>query len=117
MPLSLDCSGHIQKMIGSILMFYGLLHHKGLKGLLQGRLLEQLGRYSFSIYLVHFPILCGIGSTVVIFAVPLYGTEVGLLIGAVATLAATFAFAPYFHHIDQLAMRVSSFLRGPVRKP
>jgi len=117
MPLSLDCSGHIQKMIGSILMFYGLLHHKGLKGLLQGRLLEQFGRYSFSIYLVHFPILCGIGSTVVIFAVPLYGTEVGLLIGAVATLAATFAFAPYFHHIDQLAMRVSSFLRGPVRKP
>jgi hypothetical protein len=35
--------------------------------------------------------------------------------GALATLAATFAIAPYFHHIDQLAMRVSSFLRGPVR--
>ena len=115
MPLSLDCSGHIQKMIGAILMFYGLLHHKGLKGLLQGRLLEQLGRYSFSIYLVHFPILCGIGSTVVIFAVPLYGAPIGLLIGSLATLATTFAIAPYFHHIDQLAMRVSSFLRGPVR--
>lgn len=115
MPMSLDCSGHIQKMIGAILMFYGLLHHKGLKDLLQGRLLELLGRYSFSIYLVHFPILCGIGSTVVVFAAPLYGTPIGLMAGALATLAATFAIAPYFHHIDQLAMRVSSFLRGPVR--
>ena len=115
LTLSLDCSGHIQKMIGSILMFYGLLHHKGLKDLLKGRLLEQLGRYSFSIYLVHFPILCGIGSTVAIVAEPLYGAPIALMIGAVATLATTFAIAPYFHHIDQLAMRVSSFLRGQVR--
>ncbi len=115
LPLSLDCSGHIQKMIGAILMFYGLLHHKGLKDLLQGRMLEQLGRYSFSIYLVHFPILCGIGSSVVIFAAPIYGGPISLMIGALATLAVTFAIAPAFHHIDQLAMRVSTFLRGPVR--
>jgi peptidoglycan/LPS O-acetylase OafA/YrhL len=114
LPLSLDCSGHIQKMIGAILMFYGLLHHKGLKDLLQGRILEQLGRYSFSIYLVHFPILCGIGSAVVILTAPLYGASTSLVIGALVTLATTFAIAPAFHHIDRLAMRVSSYLRGPV---
>ncbi|MCX7316526.1 MAG: acyltransferase family protein [Hyphomicrobiales bacterium] len=101
-------------MIGAILMFYGLLHHKGLKDLLQGRILEQLGRYSFSIYLVHFPILCGIGSAVVIFTAPLYGASTSLVIGALVTLATTFAIAPAFHHIHRLAMRVSSYLRGPV---
>lgn len=115
LPYSLDCSGHIQKMLGSVLIFYGLLHHKGLKALLQGQILEQLGRYSFSIYLVHFPILCGIGSAVVVLAAPLYGGPIALLMGALATLAATFAIAPTFHHIDQLAMRVSNVLRGSAR--
>lgn len=115
MPLSLDCSGHIQKMIGSVLMFYGLLHHEGLKQLLNGKILEKLGRYSFSIYLVHFPILCGIGTSIVVLAAPELGAMAALMLGALATLTATFAIAPYFHHIDQMAMRVSSFLRGPQR--
>jgi peptidoglycan/LPS O-acetylase OafA/YrhL len=116
LSLSLDLSGHIQKMIGAVLMFYGLLHHEGLKRVLNTPVLEQLGLYSFSIYLVHFPILCGIGASMVVLTAPLYGGPIALVLGALMTLATTFAIAPRFHHIDRVAMRVSSFIRGATRQ-
>jgi peptidoglycan/LPS O-acetylase OafA/YrhL len=44
-------------VVGSSLLFFVLLNSEWLQKLLNGRFLNFLGKYSFGIYLVHFPII------------------------------------------------------------
>jgi peptidoglycan/LPS O-acetylase OafA/YrhL len=56
----------LQHMAGETLIFAGVLASAALQRALGGRLLRRLGRLSFSIYLLHFPILFTVVSTAII---------------------------------------------------
>jgi peptidoglycan/LPS O-acetylase OafA/YrhL len=47
---------HFYAQYGAMLIFFGVLVLPELQGFLAGRLGRVLGRYSFSLYLVHFPV-------------------------------------------------------------
>ena len=48
-------------VIGAALLFTGCLYHRGLQRILSWRPLLFVGRISFSLYLLHFLILCSLG--------------------------------------------------------
>ncbi len=86
---------HWQSQVGALLLFCGVLLCAPLRQLLDNRLTLWLGRLSFSIYLLHFPILLTVGSSVFALLAPLsYGMACAgaLLAGGAATLCAAVYF-------------------------
>ena len=98
---------HWQSQVGALLLFCGVLLCAPLRQWLDNRLTLWLGRLSFSIYLLHFPILLTLGCSVFALLAPLsYGVAcvVALLAGGAVTMCA----AVYFERwIDRQAVVLS----------
>jgi peptidoglycan/LPS O-acetylase OafA/YrhL len=74
---------------GSCLLIGAVLGCRRIEALLSTRLAVLLGRISFPVYLVHFPILCSLGSWIYVRALVQYGNKVAVVAAVIATLAAT----------------------------
>ena len=105
--LSADSDFHWQSQIGALLLFCGVLLCAPLRRLLDNGVTLWLGRLSFSIYLLHFPILMTVGCVIFAQLAPLsYGlaSAVSLLIGGLLTILC----AQYFERwVDRQAVAVS----------
>ena len=113
LPVALDCSGHTQKMVGSVVLFYGLLISPWMQNVLKGPILQWIGTHSFPIYLVHWPVLCGFGSGAAVISFALFPAlpVLACAMAALVTVVLTMASAVIFHHIDNSAIRFSRWLR------
>ncbi|NLH83769.1 MAG: acyltransferase [Phyllobacteriaceae bacterium] len=60
---ALRCLDHTQKIAGSILVFSGVFSSAPLRKALETKYLCRLGKLSFSLYLIHWPIVFGLGSS------------------------------------------------------
>ena len=109
---------HFSNQVGAILIFLGVLHLPRAQHLLERRLPQFLGRISFSLYLVHFPVMATIGCGVFNLIAPRSGAVPGCLAALIAGLAVTLPVAVLFErHVDRLAVRLSRRnppFRGPV---
>jgi len=98
---------HWQSQVGALLLFCGVLLCAPLRQWLDNRLTLWLGRLSFSIYLLHFPILLTLGCSVFALLAPLsygFACVVALLAGGAVTMCA----AVYFERwIDRQAVVLS----------
>lgn len=102
-----------QSQLAAIALFLGALLSPAAQWLLAGKLCRQLGRLSFSIYLLHFPILFTLGCAGF---VPLAG-----ILAYPAAVAVTFigfalvvliAASGFEHWVDRPAIRLSRRLDG-----
>ncbi|OYW12052.1 MAG: acyltransferase [Acidiphilium sp. 37-67-22] len=99
---------HFSNQIGAILIFLGVLNLPRAQALLERRLPQFLGRISFSLYLVHFPVMATLGCGVFITLAPRFGAVAGCLGALAVGLAATLPIAVLFErHVDRLAVRLS----------
>ncbi|CAG4900134.1 unnamed protein product [Acidocella sp. C78] len=99
---------HFSNQVGAILIFLGVLHLPRARHLLERRSPPFLGRISFSLYLVHFPVMATIGCSVFNLIAPRSGAVPGCLAALIAGLAVTLPVAVLFErHVDRLAVRLS----------
>ncbi|HTJ91049.1 MAG TPA: acyltransferase [Acidocella sp.] len=94
--------------IGAILVFVGVLNLPVVHNILATRVPQYLGRISFSLYLVHFPIMATLGCSLFVNTEPVLGVVgasfVALIVGLVVTLPAATLFERW---IDRPAVRLS----------
>ncbi len=96
---------------GAIFIFFGILALPALQNMLSASLGQLLGRYSFSLYLVHFPILFTLGAAIFIWLQPLglgFAVIVACLCGFAATISITVLFERW---VDQPAIALSRRIR------
>ena len=78
---------------GSVLLIFAAETSPSLHSFLSGRWAVFLGRISFPLYLVHVPILCSVGSAVLLRVSPRLGAPRGQLVAMAATMVASFVAA------------------------
>lgn len=99
--------GWLRLELCAVLVFFGVLISRPLHSVLGHPLLQRLGLLSFSIYLVHWPIMMAVGSMIFLTVRPL-GQALATLCAFCAGLAVTFAVADTFErYIDAPAIALS----------
>jgi peptidoglycan/LPS O-acetylase OafA/YrhL len=102
----------LQHELGAVAIFVGVLLSPDCQRALSMRVPRLLGRLSFSIYLLHWPVMLGIGSAVFLAALPLGQTAAGML-AVLAALLATLALSRWFERwCDRPAVRLSQAIRA-----
>jgi peptidoglycan/LPS O-acetylase OafA/YrhL len=98
---------HFESSLGAVLVFLAVLMNKPIQFVLSTHVFQQLGRLSFSVYLLHFPILFSLGCFV-FYTVQTHGyllaVFTSLAIGTAVTLACAEIFERY---VDQRAIGLS----------
>lgn len=109
-PMRLDAF-HAYGHFGGILIFFGILLLPGARRALAGKTGIVLGRYSFSLYLVHFPILFTLTSALF---VATQSWPCGAVLSVGVGLGVTAVLAVLFEHlVDAPATRLSRRLGMP----
>lgn len=110
------CTLDLQKTYGAMLLYVGLLASTPVTRLLSAAPLVQLGRLSFSLYLVHWPIVFGIASLALVLAEPQIGAVAarGLACGVAIVVSLIAAMA--ISRIDAFAISGARWLRGSLSR-
>jgi peptidoglycan/LPS O-acetylase OafA/YrhL len=100
-----------QKAFGAALVLAGVIDLQACRNFLSKPWLVACSRLSFPIYLVHWPILCGIAATAFVYLSGIVSLHLAqmcaLAVGIAASAAASVAFAA----VDRYALDLSSRLR------
>ncbi len=110
-PLALS-GVELQRSLGALLAFTALAAAPALQQKLESPLLAWLGRYSFPLYLVHWPIILGPGAALYLLAEPALGDAAARLLAIITAAALSFGVARLFRPLDEAATRWSRALRS-----
>jgi peptidoglycan/LPS O-acetylase OafA/YrhL len=94
----------LQKTYGALLVFFGLTQIVQVRTLLGNRLLGKLGKLSFPIYLIHWPVLFGLSAFVFISLYQPLGIVPAKLAAMVIGLCCSFLAAILFAPVDRAAI-------------
>ena len=101
----------LQKSFGAILLLAGIINLQACRDALSNPWLVSHSRLSFPLYLVHWPIMCGLASAALVHLSRITGVGLAqfsaIALGIAASAAASFAFAA----VDRYAVGVSRRLR------
>jgi peptidoglycan/LPS O-acetylase OafA/YrhL len=98
---------HFESSLGAFLVLLGMLVNRPLRIVLSTTIFQRLGRLSFSVYLLHFPILFSVGCFVFYIVQPhgyLFAVFTSLIVGVALTLACASVFE---RDVDRRAIRLS----------
>jgi peptidoglycan/LPS O-acetylase OafA/YrhL len=109
--------GTLRVELGAVLIFISVVIVPVLQSTLGRRPMQYLGRLSFSIYLIHYPVMVSAGSLVFLSALSL-GHLAAAAIAFCTGLALTIGLASWFEqYIDAPAIRVSRNLNVVKKNP
>ena len=98
---------------GAFLLILSIASIAPMRSLLEGRTAQFLGRQSYSLYLVHFPLLGTLGALVILPLVARVGYGWALLLAFPLVMALCLALSVVFNRwIDEKAVAFSSWLAG-----
>ncbi|MBI3769915.1 MAG: acyltransferase family protein [Deltaproteobacteria bacterium] len=102
---------HRQKVFGAALVFVGVVQATRIKALLGRPLLRTLGDLSFSIYLVHWPVIFGVVPMLLQRMTPTLGAATAPAIAVVVGVPVTLLVAKGFSYVDRAAIAASRGIR------
>jgi peptidoglycan/LPS O-acetylase OafA/YrhL len=101
-------SFHLQSMLGAVLVFLGACFLRPAQRIFEGRLFQFLGRISFALYLVHFPILFTVSCGVFLATRDLLSYGASILLASLVGIFSSVLIAIHFEWlIDRPALQVS----------
>lgn len=86
-------------VIGSFLILTVLLHSSRMQSIFSHRFFAYLGKISFSLYLVHFTVICSFGSYVFLYLSPFLSYGPRVLFTTILTFAVIAAMAHWFYRL------------------
>ena len=104
-------SAVVLRIYGCIAMFLGITLSRPMRGLFIHPALQRLGRISFPLYLIHWPIVFGVCSEIFLWLNP----QCGLLLSSLLTMISGFALsilaACTFTPLDEAAQHIAKYIR------
>ena len=95
--------------LGAIILIFLFLYSKQLKKIFGSRIISASGKYTFSLYLVHMPILFTLTMGIFLKIYPIFGYNLAAILSFVLSLPFIFTAAYLFEkYIDAPAIRFSS---------
>jgi peptidoglycan/LPS O-acetylase OafA/YrhL len=112
---------HFFSQYGAILIFFGVLVLPAVQQVLAGRVGRALGRFSFSLYLVHFPILMTLTAWLIVWFQPM-GRGPDIVFSSFCGLGVTTVTAILFERLvdrpaTELSRRIRLFAPDKSRRP
>ena len=95
----------------AILVFPALLRSDWCRRVLAGGVPRLLGRLSFPVYLVHWPLLFGPGAGAMLLAAPVMGSTLAAWVGLAVGVVASLAVAVPFGRLDAGSLRLGRWAR------
>jgi peptidoglycan/LPS O-acetylase OafA/YrhL len=106
-----------QKALGAVLVLIGIIDLQVCRDLLSKPWLVACSRLSFPVYLVHWPIMCGLAAAAFVHLDPLVGVGAAQFCALGLGIAATVGASVVFAGVDRYAVRLSSRLRRGAADP
>jgi peptidoglycan/LPS O-acetylase OafA/YrhL len=107
----------IQRSLAALLELAGLLALPAPQRWLAGPTMQALGRLSFPLYLVHWPLLMGPGAAFALALAPWFGTSTAALAGATLAAGLTLALAVLALPLDAAAVSLARRARLALTAP
>ena len=102
---------HLRYTVAALFLFFGVVLRPSVQALLCRRAAAWLGKISFSLYLVHFPILSTVVSALFLLALPRFGYGISVAGCTCAGIGLSVLVAALFERwVDQPAVRLSRAL-------
>jgi peptidoglycan/LPS O-acetylase OafA/YrhL len=109
---SLPCTPKFQQTIGATLLFLGIVSFEPAIKILSLPSLKRLGDLSFSIYLIHWPVLIGFGSFLFLSVQNTIGIFTAKILCALFVASAAYLVAIPFSRIDRLSINLSKRVKA-----
>jgi peptidoglycan/LPS O-acetylase OafA/YrhL len=100
-----------QKALGAALVLTGIIDLQVCRNFLSKPWLVVHSKLSFPLYLVHWPIMCGLSATAFVYLNKIVGIELARMCAIALGIAATAAASVVFAAVDRYAVGLSSRLR------
>jgi peptidoglycan/LPS O-acetylase OafA/YrhL len=100
-----------EKALGAILVLAGVIDLRACRAFLSKPWLVSCSRLSLPIYLVHWPILCGLAAAVFVYLSRMVGLHLAQMFALALGIAASAAASVLFATVDRHAIGLSSRLR------
>ena len=105
-------NGYLMRIYGATVFTIAVMQCAPARALLGHEKLRALGRLSFSLYLMHWPVVFGVGSLLLVEVNHMAGLKVARAVTIVVCAVLAIFAATAFERVDQLALRISRAVRG-----